>query len=195
MSPRRTQPICATYDRGNDNSRARLKNLRAQLAQALQSENFMEAATLRDAIQTLEASTDDDIAITVANDAFYDAFRTGNADVMASTWMEADNVSCAHTLSGLVTGFDDVIQSWRSLFAQGRPTDVNFEVLSMQVRRNLSWVICRQFITTIRGQGSIAGERVATNVFQKQKGRWRLVHHHSSPVVVDDAEQERSDDM
>lgn len=179
---------------GKDDARARLEALRTDLAQALRQENFLQAANLHDEIQTIEASATDEVAVTLANDAFYNALRSGDADAMALIWLQTDSTSCAHALGGIVVGFDQVIDSWRRVFVAGRPSHVEVDILSLEVRRNLAWVICKQVVTSTRGRETLAGERVATNLFQKQKGQWRVAHHHASPVVVEDVINPRNDE-
>lgn len=182
-----------TAKSGEEGARARLQKLRSQLTHALHAENFKDAASLRDEIQKIEDSAPEDVAVTLANEGFYSALRTGDAEQMALVWLQADNVSCAHALGGIVVGYDEVVASWRRLFVAGRPTAVNVDVISLEVRRNLAWVICEQNVTAVRGRLSVGGERVATNLFQKQNGRWRVVHHHASPVVIEGTEEGRND--
>lgn len=168
----------------NEDISARLQSLRNELAEAIRTEDFTKAASLRDAIRKLEMSATDDLAVMLANEAFYDALRTCSEEKMTRVWMKNDGVSCTHPASGLTGGFDDVIAGWRRVFTTARPTQVDVDIVSLEVQRNLAWVICKQNVTSVRARNTFGGERIATNLFQKESGQWRLVHHHSSPVDI-----------
>lgn len=171
----------------NDPPRESLRKLRQRLTAAISSQRFSEAATLRDQLAAAEAASllDDDDAVLSANDAFYDALRSADVEQMRDVWMDVDSVSCAHPMMGLVTGFEEVLNSWAELFARGRPVGVEVEEIGVNVRKNMAWVVCMQTVEGVRGGRSIGGARVATNLFQKRRGRWKMVHHHASPVVTD----------
>lgn len=166
-------------------SRGALQALRAQLAAAIAEQRFSDAAALRDAVAAAESTALqlDDEAVLAANDAFYNAFRSSDLDLMADVWLEADSVSCAHPLAGLVTGYQAVINSWASLFAMGKPVSIAVEEVSVDVKPNVAWVIVKQDVEAVRGSMTIGGTRIATNIFQKRRGKWALVHHHASPVL------------
>lgn len=189
-------PPFSNNDDGNfSEALSKLQTLRSRLEKAIIEQDFATAASLRDAIQSMETavSPTSTLSVTLANETFYSALRTGSADAMASCWLSTNFVSCAHALGGLVTGFDDVIASWRRLFTAGKPADVKFEILSIHVSRNLAWVVCKQLITSERGKESLGGERVATNLFQRRGANWKVVHHHASPVVVEGIDSDRGD--
>lgn len=172
-------------------AREAIRRLRERLQAAVSAEQFSDAASLRDELKEAEASLadDDDTAVYTANDAFYAAFRVSDAEQMAKVWMSSENVSCAHPLAGLVVGFEEVIASWRTLFAMGKASSVEVEEISVNVRRNVAWIVCRQDVKTVRGNFTIGGTRIATNVFQKRKGEWWMVHYHASPVAVEGVEE------
>lgn len=65
--------------------------------------------------------------------------------------------------------------------------------MAVNVHRNVAWVVVRQEVDAMRGESTIGGVRIATNVFQKRRGRWRLVHHHASPVVTEESDKRPSD--
>lgn len=199
--------ICCTYNdplrwkasnnNGNDfikPSRELLENLRQKLSEAVIRQDFSEAAILRDRISEAEKEAPDDLAITLANDAFYIALRRADIDGMCEIWMGSDTVSCAFPLGGLLVGFDAVIDGWRRIFVTGAPTEVNVENVQVELRRNIAWVICTQNIAAIRGNVAIGGQRVATNIFQKRRGKWHIVHHHASPVILTEQQGQKNDE-
>lgn len=167
-----------------EDARARLQSLRAEMERAVEAEQYGEAARLRDEMRNVEADAPDEVSVLLANEQFYDALRAGSAEDMGQAWLNGDDVSVALVLSGLVVGYDAVIAEWRKLFGMGVPTGVKVEVLGVNVRRNLAWVVCEQVVEGVRARAAFGADGVATNFFQKRRGQWRMVHHHASPVVV-----------
>lgn len=177
----------------NDDVSTRLQSLRNELNEAINTQDFAKAASVRDAIRKLETSATDDVAIMLANDAFYDALRTCSVEKMMNIWMRNDGVSCTHPVSGLTSGFDDVIAGWQRVFTIARPKQAEVEIFALEAQRNLAWVICKQNVTCTRARDTFGGERIVTNLFQKEGGQWRLVHHHSSPVDIGNVDEENRD--
>lgn len=182
-----------SFSTPGDQALSKLRSLRDALDSAVEREDYASAARLRDAISQLEkeaasSESGDKFDVISAHELFYAAYGSADADAMAEVWLNSDTASCTHPLNGMVSGYDAVIQSWRSLFqTSGKPASITSEILSMEISRNLAWVVCRQQIQNVRGRQIIGGERIATNLFQKSGGRWLVVHHHASPVVVEEA--------
>lgn len=105
---------------------------------------------------------------------------------MRAVWLGADSVSCAQPLEGIVSGYESVMDSWQLLFARGKPAVVDVEEISVNVKPNVAWVVVKQQVDAVRGSDTIGGTRIVTNIFQKRKGRWKMVHHHASPVLTEE---------
>jgi ketosteroid isomerase-like protein len=60
------------------------------------------------------------------------------------------------------------------------------------VNGDVAVVTCEEnILADISAQdGLVGGTAVATNVFRRRDGRWRLWIHHASPVATVDAEDE-----
>lgn len=124
-------------------------------------------------------------ALLAANAAFYEAMRAQSHERMMDLWMPAsDDVSVAHPLHGLVVGGAEVASAWAGMFAMGKMTDLEVEVVRTEVGRNVGWLLCRQRVQGVRGRETVGGERVATNIFHVYKGEWKMAHHSAAPVVM-----------
>lgn len=174
LSPRR--PTCCANPTAH---------LHRALQRALSTHDFPEAARLSH--QLSHAASDPPTAVRLANDAFYHAFRSASQLHMRPLWLQSDTVSCAHPMTPLAVGYDSVMDSWRSLFILGAPTAIDLNIITIEVRRNMAWIVCEQTITSVRGRLTIGGLRIATNVFQKRSGKWYVLHHHASPVLQSDS--------
>jgi ketosteroid isomerase-like protein len=108
------------------------------------------------------------------NQAFYDAFSTGDLQKMESVWARNAPVACAHPGAPLLVGRDVVLESWESILsAKERP-----QIMCIEPQPHLldqtAYVTCYEQLG-----GSSGSILLATNIFTKEDGGWRIVHHHA----------------
>lgn len=114
-----------------------------------------------------------------ANEAFYDAFAAADVAAMEAIWAHGLAITCLHPGWPRLEGREAVLNSWRGILAHpGRPQ-----------------IECLQPTVTIHGETAIvlcyelmqAACLLATNVFVREDGTWRLAHHHAGgPVPAPD---------
>lgn len=123
-------------------------------------------------------------AVEAANAALYNAFETGDVDLMEAVWdvEEPEAVVCVHPGWPMLRGRTAVMRSWSAVMAN---TDyIQFVLTDVQVvvSGDAAVVTCTENVLTSAdiGEGAHA---VATNVFVQRRDGWRLVVHHGSPVL------------
>jgi ketosteroid isomerase-like protein len=120
--------------------------------------------------------TDDDDVL-AANRAFYEAFRHEDLDAMDALWAREAPVACVHPGWPPLVGRAQVMESWRGILSAGAPP----------IRAESARVLRLGEVAYVIGYEIVPGGRlVATNVFAREDGEWRMVHHHAGPVNVDD---------
>ncbi len=129
---------------------------------------------------------------------FYAAFEAGDFDRMSAVWADgpyADGVSCVHPGWTMLRGREEVLRSWALIMAN--TTYIQFVLTDVEtdVYGDHAVVTCKENVLTADEDtetGFLAGGSiVATNVFVRSDGEWRLLLHHGSPVLnVVDAEEE-----
>ncbi|KAK2076119.1 hypothetical protein QBZ16_001051 [Prototheca wickerhamii] len=94
---------------------------------------------------------------------------------MGRVWGDGPTVKVIHPRSGCIVGRAAVMESWRIVLGVG-PTVVRCTEVQAAVapRSSAGWVTCLELA---EGAEEGAGVR-ATNIFEKQDGAWKLVHHH-----------------
>ncbi|XVQ10426.1 nuclear transport factor 2 family protein [Spirillospora sp. CA-255316] len=136
------------------------------------------------------SNTVDKARLEEANAEFYAAFEAGDLDRMAAVWADgpyAAGVTCVHPGWSMLRGRDEVLRSWALIMAntsyiQFVLTDVRTDVYGDQ-----AVVTCKENILTA-DEGTEAGflaggSIVASNVFVRSGGEWRLLLHHGSPIL------------
>ncbi|MDB4966721.1 MAG: uncharacterized protein JWN44_2410 [Myxococcales bacterium] len=133
--------------------------------------------------------SDEAAAVQAANRAFYRAFEALDLRQMEAVWAHDGACSCLHPGWPLCAGWEEVRGSWATIFAN--TAVMRFEVVDerIDVRGELAWVVCVERIRSTAPAGeAMVGAIVATNVFRREGGAWKLVHHHGSPHVPRRAE-------
>ncbi len=113
-------------------------------------------------------------AVLFANDAFYLAFQSKDMEGMVGIWAENAAVSCIHPGWHALHGRDEVMESWESILANDGAPDIRCREPRVSVYGETATVICFEEI----GDDFL----IATNVFHKEAGQWRMVHHQAAPT-------------
>ncbi|MFB4298024.1 nuclear transport factor 2 family protein [Actinomadura sp. NTSP31] len=129
---------------------------------------------------------------------FYAAFEAADFDRMSAVWADgpyAAGVSCVHPGWTMLRGRDEVLRSWALIMAN--TTYIQFVLTDVEtdVYGDHAVVTCKENVLTADEDteaGFLAGGSiVATKLFVRVDGQWRLLLHHGSPVLNSaDAEEE-----
>ncbi|HAA93874.1 MAG: DUF4440 domain-containing protein [Rhodospirillaceae bacterium] len=113
-------------------------------------------------------------AVLFCNDAFYAAFAGRDVDAMESLWAKVDDVSVIHPGWEPLFGRDAVIESWVGILSNENSPAIECRAARAVVRGESATVVCFEEI-----EGNFL---VATNLFVKQDGAWRMTHHQAAPT-------------
>jgi uncharacterized protein (TIGR02246 family) len=129
-----------------------------------------------------------------ANASLYAAFENADLDALEELWDDADDVACIHPGSPVLSGRRDVLRSWTALLANSGYLQFVLSNVNIRISGEVAVVTCEENILAdiSARDGLIGGTAVATNVFRRRDGRWRLWVHHSSPVATGDEVTEES---
>jgi ketosteroid isomerase-like protein len=132
-------------------------------------------------------SAEDDVR--KASAGFYAALNRmtdGDAGSLAAVWSHDATVTTMHPIGGRETGWDDVRGSFEGVAQLASEGHVDLRDQSIQVTGDLAYEVGVE-----QGQFTLAGEQIAidqrvTNVYRREAGQWRMVHHHTdvSPAMV-----------
>ena len=133
-------------------------------------------------------------AVRAANTALYDAFETGDIDLMTAVWLDdsaVETVTCVHPGWAPLHGTGPVLRSWSMIMANTSYIQFVLTDVTVSVTGDTAVVTCGENMLTglpstpaDPSPGLAGGHAVATNVFRRTSSGWRLWVHHASPVLA-----------
>lgn len=125
-----------------------------------------------------------------ASERFYTALNrmlSGDAGQVAATWHQDDAVTAMHPIGGMTIGWTDVEDSFIQFAQLASGGRIDLIDQHIQVYGDLAYEIGIE-----RGQFTLGGHPVTvdhrvTNVYRREAGTWKIVHHHAdiSPAILD----------
>ena len=115
-------------------------------------------------------------AVLAANLEFYRAFATRDLSAMDALWAEEAPVACVHPGWPPLSDRDEIMQSWKGIFSNpGSPRVVCYDERVL-LYGDTALVVCEEELE--------GGTLVASNVFVRESGHWRIVHHQAGQLVA-----------
>ncbi len=115
-----------------------------------------------------------------ANEAFYHVFRSRDLAAMEALWSQHAPIACVHPGWHALNTREAVMESWEGILSNPEAPAVDCRGARGQFVGDLGLVICYEII----GRSVLT----ATNIFLREDGAWRMVHHHAGPCGTPPAE-------
>jgi len=118
----------------------------------------------------------DEHEVLAANEAFYEAFAAGDAGALEALFARATELATAHPWRPATTGREGVVAGWRAILEAGAPPIrcVDPSVILLPGGQ-------AALVSCVEDTGD--APCIATNVFVREEGEWRLCHHHGAPLA------------
>ena len=133
-------------------------------------------------------STEDEVRN--ASNQFYAALNkmvNGSAQSLSDIWSHNSEVTTMHPIGGRQVGWKDVWATWDQTAQVASEGQVKLQDQFIRVVGDMAYEIGVE-----NASFRIAGQKVndqvrVTNIYQKESGTWKIVHHHSdlSPSMVE----------
>ncbi len=116
-----------------------------------------------------------EIEVLEANQAFYRAFAARDANALDALWARRAPVACVHPGWDVLDGRTEVVASFRAILESTGAPDIGCTEARARLLGEVAFVTCHELV---------AGARlVAVNLFVREDGAWRLVHHQATPLA------------
>jgi ketosteroid isomerase-like protein len=120
--------------------------------------------------------------ILAVNDRFYAALAEADLAAMIELWHHSPNTECIHPGWDRLRGWPAIQESWTRIFQHQGPLPVQASEPLVHWCSDMAWVTCYENVT-VQERGTVQiSQMMATNVFERIEGRWRMVIHHASPA-------------
>ena len=133
-------------------------------------------------------STEDEIR--KASGQFYaglNRMANGEAGALSDIWSHGAGVTTMHPIGGRQVGWDEVRGSFDGVAKVSSDGKIGLKDQLIQVAGDMAYELGIE-----HGQFKLAGHQVSlehrvTNIYRREAGAWKLVHHHAdtSPAMLD----------
>jgi ketosteroid isomerase-like protein len=123
-----------------------------------------------------------ELEVLEANAEFYRAFTARDTAAIRALWAARLPVACIHPGWDALSGRDEVLQSFEQILESEEAPEVRCTLAQAHVLGEVALVTCHEVLE--------GGRLAATNVFAREDGAWRLVHHPASPRAPGQARAE-----
>ena len=123
----------------------------------------------------MDAGLTVELEVLEVNESFYRAFTARDVPALEALWARRAPVACIHPGWDALDGREEVLASFRAIIESGGAPAVKSTSAQARLLGEVAYVTCHEVVG--------AGRLVATNVFVREDGAWRLVHHQSSPMA------------
>jgi ketosteroid isomerase-like protein len=125
-----------------------------------------------------------------ASEQVYSALNSmlnGDAAPLADIWSHSAAVTTMHPVGGLQAGWDKVRHSFEQMSGLASGGQATLADQSIQVAGDMAYELGVEHRQTKLAGQQVAIEHRVTNIYRREAGGWKIVHHHTdvSPAIVD----------
>jgi len=125
----------------------------------------------------------DIVGVRAASDAFYSALNemfVGNITSMDNVWSHEDDVTQLGPMGGRLVGWESVGAEWRREASLKLGGTVSAEHVEVVAGPCMGFTVTDEVGQNMTANGKPIEVRFrATNIFRKESGAWKMVHHHT----------------
>ena len=116
-----------------------------------------------------------------ASDLFYEALNRllrGDPAPMLTVWAHGPDVISMHPFGGREMGWEQVRGVWDMWSSLTKGTIAAHEVI-IRVHGEVAYTTSIEKAKLFFGKKEVTVDGRATNIFRRDNGQWRLIHHHA----------------
>jgi uncharacterized protein (TIGR02246 family) len=117
-----------------------------------------------------------------ASSQFYAALNSvanGDARPMAAIWSQSADATTMHPIGGRQVGWDQVRASWQQVAEIASEGRVTLGDQLIRVVGDAAYELGTEHVVMTLAGHSVRGEVRVTNIYRREGGAWRIVHHHA----------------
>jgi ketosteroid isomerase-like protein/predicted small secreted protein len=118
-----------------------------------------------------------------ANDQLYtglNAMFAGDLEILNNLWSHSDSITYMGPFGGCLIGWDKVSEEFQKVTAMKLGGKISCNDIHVFAGNDLGYISCVEEGENMGPDGKpVKVSHRATNIFHKENGQWRLVHHHT----------------
>jgi len=117
-----------------------------------------------------------------ASGKFYSALNrmvTGDAGPLGDIWSHSANVTTMHPIGGREVGWEKVKNSWEQVAKLSTDGQVKLSDQFIQVAGDTAYELAIEHVSFKLGGQPVSGDCRVTNIYRRESGTWKIVHHHT----------------
>ena len=125
-----------------------------------------------------------------ASNQFYSGLNkmaNGQTNALADAWSHSNSVTTLHPIGGRQVGWDAVKESFDQVAKLASKGKVELKDQLIYVIGDAAYEIGTEHANFKLAEHDIKAEIRVTNIYQRENGAWKIVHHHTdvSPAMVE----------
>lgn len=123
--------------------------------------------------------------VRAASDRFYAALNrmlNGDPGSLADIWSHGANVTTMHPIGGREVGWEQVRNSWEQVAQLSSAGKVTLEDQLIQTDGDMAYELGVERARFSLAGHEVSGEIRVTNIYRREAGQWKIVHHHTDPA-------------
>ena len=120
--------------------------------------------------------------------AFYEALQAGDIEKLMACWADEDEIVCVHPGGPRVVGPGAIRSAFDALFSNGRIRATPLHVRKVESMASAVHNLVERIEVMMEG-GPAHAYVLATNVYHRTSQGWRMVAHHASPGMQNQAQE------
>jgi uncharacterized protein (TIGR02246 family) len=117
-----------------------------------------------------------------ASKQFYAALNSvanGDARPMADIWSQSADATTMHPIGGRQVGWNQVRDSWQQVAEIASEGRVTLGDQLIRVVGDAAYELGTEHVVMTLAGRSLRAEVRVTNIYRREGGAWRIVHHHA----------------
>jgi ketosteroid isomerase-like protein len=112
----------------------------------------------------------------------------GDPGPMMEVWSHGPDVTAMHPLGGRETGWEEVRASWEQVAQAFSDGQVSLEdLVVVPLSDDVAYTLGTEHGQAKLGDKTVGIDWRVTNIYRREEGEWKMVHHHTnvSPALVE----------
>jgi ketosteroid isomerase-like protein len=133
-------------------------------------------------------STESDVR--KASEQFYTALNrmmNGDASSLSDIWSHGAAVTTLHPIGGRQVGWNEVSETWKQVAHAASDGKAQLKEQLIHVAGDVAYEVGIEVAEFKLGGHKVASQHRVTNIYQREAGAWKIIHHHADlvPAMVE----------